>query len=156
MEKRIGLLIMLLCFFIVNTTKGQLSVTGYSQGVISISTSTDRLLGSELKFFSNKTFGNGLSAFEFDEFINFHKHKYYQLSFGLGINLSGINEYLLNTLVAPITFKVFPFVDNRNSTILKHLSLIFEVGPEFYPNYDYFGEGWNIRNLVGLRFNLSD
>jgi hypothetical protein len=156
MKKQIALLVFLIYLVFVNCLNGQISITGYSHGVVGISTSQDRLIGSELKFFSDKTVGNGKGLVEIDGFINFKKQTYHQLSIGLGLNSQLINGVFLNALEAPLNLRIYPFVDNKNFLFLNRLSLILELSPEYYPYYDYFGDCWHFRTLIGVRFNLSE
>lgn len=156
MEKRIALLVFMICLVFAVYLNGQISVTGYSHGVVGISTSQNRLISSELKFFSDKSVGNGMGLIEMDGFLNFKKHAYHQLSIGIGLNFQSVNNNLFNAFEAPLNLRVYPFVDNVNSLFLNRISLILELSPEYYPNYDYFGDCWHYRTLIGIRFNLSE
>lgn len=140
----------------VCTTYGQRSMTVYSNGVVGISTDQKRRISSELKFFTDRTFGNGFGLLEYDAFINLRKHKYHQVSFGLGLNLQSINRNIINALEAPLNLRIYPFESNEKAQFLSRLSLIIEISPEFYPNYEYFEDCWNVRKLIGIRFDLSD
>jgi hypothetical protein len=146
---------MLLLLFIGVLCSGncfsQASIALYSDGVLGISTSQDRLFSGELKFFSNAPAGQ----LELDGFVNFKKKPFHQFSLGFGLHSNTGGYDIIDAVTMPLRLTFFPFQDSKSSFV-KRLSLALELCPEYYPNHNSFGETLSFRRLCGIRYKFSD
>ena len=145
--------ILLVLFGAVKTEKcfSQASLIVYSNNVIGVKSSQDRLFGGELKFFSNVPTGR----VEIDGFLNFKKKTFHQFSVGFGLNLNTNVDRVFNAVTMPLSWTLSPFQECK-STFVKRFSIVLEVCPEYYPDYNYYGERLFLRNLYGLRYKFKD
>lgn len=129
----------------------QSSLIVYNGNVIGFRSSQDRVLGSELKVFTNFP----QSKLELDGLINFKKSTYHQFSAGLGLNVNADPSDFFNAIVMPLNLTLLPFQDSK-SGFIRRFSFVFELCPEFYPDFNIWGNRWNIRSLYGLRFKFNE
>jgi hypothetical protein len=137
--------------FFLGDCFGQSSLIVYNGNVIGLRSSQDRLLGGELKVFTNFPH----SKIELDGLINFKKQTYHQFSAGLGLNVNADPNNFFNAVVMPLNLTLLPFQDSK-SGFVRRFSFIFELCPEFYPNYNIWGNRLNIRSLYGVRFKFNE
>jgi hypothetical protein len=137
--------------FSIEKCFGQSSMIVYTDNVIGFRSSQNRLIGGELKVFLNSPGAH----VEFSGLMNFKKNTYHQFSAGLGLNLNANPEYyFFNGIVMPLNLTLFPFQDSKNG-FLRQFSLIAELTPGFYPEGYQDGGQWQIRRLLGIRFNFD-
>lgn len=130
---------------------GQSSLIVYNHNVIGLRSSQNRFLGSEIKVFTNYPYSN----LELDGLLNFKKNTYHQFSAGLGLNVKTDPSDFFNAVVMPFNLTLLPFQGSKNGFV-RRFSMVFELCPEFYPNYNIWGNQWNIRSLYGIRYKFSD
>lgn len=129
----------------------QPSMTIFRDNVIGFRTTQDKLLGSELKVF----FSDPGAHIEFNGLMNFKQNTYHQFSAGLGLNLNASPEYFyFYGIVMPLNLTLFPFQDSKNG-FLRQFSFVAELCPGFYPEGYLDGGQWQIRRLIGIRFNFD-
>lgn len=138
-------------FFFVGACFGQSSLIVYDGSVVGLRSSQEKFFGSELKVFSHFP----QSKLELDGMINFRKCTYHQFSAGLGLNVNVDPSDFFNAVVMPLNLTLLPFQDSK-SGFVKRFSFVFELCPEFYPNYNIWGNQWNIRSMYGVRFNFNE
>jgi len=129
----------------------QASLTIYSGEVLGLKSSQDRLFGSELKIFSNVPRGR----VELDGFINFKKQTFHQFSVGLGLNVNTDVDRFFNAVTMPLCLTLSPFQECKSSFV-KRLSFVVEICPEFFPDYNIFGERLFLRKLCGIRYKFRE
>jgi len=155
MKKRFVIILMLAGLSITNYSHGQISLTAYSHDVFGIGINHGRLLSTELKYFSDRTYGNGEGIIEIDGFLNFKQQPFHQLSIGLGLNLGSYDEVYVNAITMPINLSLYPFKDFTNTSFLNRLSFVIQLSPEYYESYNYYGDFWNVSGLIGVRYKFS-
>jgi len=154
MKKCFVYFVMLVCLGLSNYSHGQISVTAYSHDVVGLGLNHDKLFSSELKYFSDRSFGNGLGIIELDGFLNFKKQRFHQLSIGMGLNFQSDFGNVINAVTMPINISLYPFKDFQKTSFLNRLSFVVQLIPEYYPTYDYFGDCWNASSLIGVRYKF--
>jgi len=155
MKKCFVIIVLLAGLSITNYSHGQISVTAYSHDVFGIGLNHGKLLSTELKYFSDRTYGNGEGRFELDGFLNFKQQSFHQLSIGLGLNVGTNSEVYVNTITMPINISLYPFKDFTKTSFLNRFSFVIQLSPEYYEFYDYFGDFWNVSGLIGVRYKFS-
>jgi len=137
--------------FFIGDCYGQSSLIVYNDNAIGLRSSQDRFFGSELKVFTNFP----QSKLELDGMINFKKYTYHQFSAGLGLNVNANPDDFFNAVVMPLNLTLIPFQDSK-SGFIRRFSFVFELCPEFYPDFNIWGNQWNIRSMYGVRFKFNE
>ncbi len=121
----------------------QVKVTSYSIYALGVSAPFNDLCAGEVKVFTNQGQLKNTSI-ELSGSYKFVPQPYHQFSVGLGFGLipeSGEDAFIS----APLSLEIFPIQS------FKQLSLVIEVAPEYYFNY----ENLNLRHLWGIRYSFE-
>ncbi len=140
MKHVIKVILLFTLLIITKETSAQIAATTYSVYSIGLSTDNNNKISGELKLFLNKEYAD--LVFEPTVFYNFPQKDFYQLSMGLGINLSPFDEVdVANVVTLPLQLEITPFEK------IKNLSVLTEVAPEF-------GDNSGVRLLWGIRYTF--